>query len=205
MVARRKPPSEETRQALLAAGLAEFAEKGLDAPSLDAICARAGFTRGAFYVHFHGREDFLVAVMEHVIGAFLDAIIATGDEAHDLERTVDRFADAVVAAQGGTSAASSGALPPFTLGLAFHRFLEGCARSDDLRERFVHLVDQGARRVAAAMGEGQRAGTVRRDVDPEPAGRLLALLALGIVVGLETGVGVDVAAMRAAVQRLLAV
>ena len=33
---------------------------------------------------------------------------------------------------------------------------------------------------------------------------LMALLALGIVVGLETGLGVDVAGMRAAVQRLLA-
>jgi AcrR family transcriptional regulator len=203
MVPRRKAASEDTRQALLAAGLAEFAEKGLDAPSLDAICARAGFTRGAFYVHFRGREDFLVAVMEHVIGAFLDAIIATGDEAHDLERTIDRFADAVAAAQGARAPAP-GALPPFAMGLAFHRVLEGCARSKDLRERFVDLVEQGARRVAVAMREGQRAGTVRDDVDPEPAGRLLALLALGIVVGLETGVDVDVAGMRAAVQRLLA-
>lgn len=203
MVPRRKPASDETRQALLAAGLAEFADKGLDAPSLDAICARAGFTRGAFYVHFRGREDFLVAVMEHVIRAFLDAIIATGDEAHDLEHTIDRFADAVAAAQGARPPAH-GVLPPFAMGLAFHRFLEGCARSKDLRERFVDLVEQGAHRVAVAMGEGQRAGTVRHDVDPEPAGRLLALLALGIVVGLETGVGVDVAAMRAAVQRLLA-
>jgi AcrR family transcriptional regulator len=203
MVPRRKPTAGETRQALLAAGLAEFAEKGLDAPSLDAICARAGFTRGAFYVHFRGREDFLVAVMEHVIRAFLDAIIATGDEAHDLEHTIDRFADAVAAAQGARPPAR-GALPPFAMGLAFHRFLEGCARSKDLRERFVALVEQGAHRVAVAMGEGQRAGTVRHDVDPEPAGRLLALLALGIVVALDTGVGVDVAGMRAAVQRLLA-
>src|SRR5262245_37416602 len=43
---------QETREALLRAGMEMFAEQGLDAPSLDALCARAGFTRGAFYVHF---------------------------------------------------------------------------------------------------------------------------------------------------------
>ena len=50
---------QETREALLQAAMAEFAEKGLDLPSLDAICARAGFTRGAFYVHFRDREELV--------------------------------------------------------------------------------------------------------------------------------------------------
>ena len=67
----RKLAMAETREALIQAGLAEFAERGFDAPSLDKICARAGFTRGAFYVHFENREDFLVAVMESRLGAFL--------------------------------------------------------------------------------------------------------------------------------------
>ena len=63
----------ETREALIQAGMAELAGQGLKQPSLDAICARAGFTRGAFYVHFEDREDFIAAVMERVLGGFLDA------------------------------------------------------------------------------------------------------------------------------------
>src|SRR5215813_11962618 len=99
-VPRSSAAKQETRDALIAAGLAAFAEHGLDVPSLDAICARAGFTRGAFYVHFKDRDDFVVAVMEHVLGGFLDAVIATGDDAHDLEHTVERFAEAIAMAAG---------------------------------------------------------------------------------------------------------
>src|SRR5688500_7521180 len=75
----REQAKAETREALTMAALAEFAEHGLDTPSLDAICARAGYTRGAFYVHFKDRDDLIAAVMEHVTSAFIDAMIATGD------------------------------------------------------------------------------------------------------------------------------
>jgi len=209
-----RPPSglrdaakDETRRALIAAGLVEFAEHGLDLPSLDAICSRAGYTRGAFYVHFRDRDDFLVAVMEHVIGTFLDAIIATGDEAHDLERTIERFAEAAGAAVAARrdEAASPGesGMLPFALGFAFHRLLEGVWRSADLRARFVHLVREGMARVAAATRHGQQAGTIRRDVDAEDLAFSLAALALGVITAIETGVRFDAPRVRTAVQKLL--
>ena len=203
----REAAKDETRRALIAAGLAEFADHGVDLPSLDAICSRAGYTRGAFYVHFRDRDDFVVAVMEHVIGTFLDAVIATGDEAHDLERTIERFADAAAAALAARrdEAASPGqsGILPFALGFAFHRLLEGVWRSADLRARFVHLVREGMARVAAATRHGQRAGTIRRDVDAEDVAFALAGLALGVITAIETGVPFDVARVRGAVQRLL--
>ena len=73
----------ETREALIQAGKVELAQQGLQAPSLDAICARAGFTRGAFYVHFEDREDFIAAVMERVLGDFLDTLLAPASGARD--------------------------------------------------------------------------------------------------------------------------
>src|SRR5690349_6561678 len=91
----RDVTKRETREALVDAALAEFAAHGLDAPSLDAICARAGYTRGAFYVHFRDREQLMAAVVERVIGGFLAATIARGEEARELEQTIERFADAV--------------------------------------------------------------------------------------------------------------
>src|SRR6185436_7358643 len=119
---RRSEAKQETREALIAAALAEFAEHGLDAPSLDAICARAGYTRGAFYVHFRDRADLLVAVVEHAMTVFMDAVIATGGEGHDLERTIDRFAGAVAGAIGGGAASTQLPLPA---GVSFARVLEG--------------------------------------------------------------------------------
>src|SRR6266545_6764537 len=81
----REQAKQETREALILAALSEFSERGLSAPSLDAICARAGYTRGAFYVHFADRDELIAAVMEKVTGVLLDALIATGDAAMDLE------------------------------------------------------------------------------------------------------------------------
>ena len=203
----REAAKDETRRALIAAGLAEFAEHGLDLPSLDAICSRAGYTRGAFYVHFRDRDDFLVAAMEHVIGTFIDAVVATGDEAHDLERTIERFADAAGAAlearrDDAASPGKSGLLP-FSFGFSFHRLLEGVLRSADLRVRFVDLVREGAARVTAATRHGQAAATIRRDIDAKDLAFTLVALALGVITAIETGVPFDVASVRSAVQRLM--
>jgi len=203
----REAAKDETRRALIAAGLTEFAQHGLDLPSLDAICSRAGYTRGAFYVHFRDRDDFLVAVMEYVIGTFIDAVIATGDEAHDLERTIEHFAAAATAALAARSAGAAspgeGGILPFALGFAFHRLLEAVWRSAELRTRFVDLVREGTARVAAATRRGQSAGTIRRDVDAEDLAFVLAALALGVITAIETGVPFDVAGVRNAVQRLI--
>src|SRR5437762_4284682 len=88
----RKEAMVQTRNALIEAGMAAFAAEGLDA-SLDEICARAGYTRGAFYVHFADRDDFLVAVMDRVGTAYLDAVIVSGARGagDDLAVTIGRF------------------------------------------------------------------------------------------------------------------
>jgi len=45
---------ENTRARLLEAAAQVFAEAGLDGASVEAVCERAGFTRGAFYSNFAG-------------------------------------------------------------------------------------------------------------------------------------------------------
>ncbi|MCZ7684911.1 MAG: TetR family transcriptional regulator [Sandaracinaceae bacterium] len=66
--ARRAEEALKTREALVDAAAELFAEQGLTGPSLDAICAKAGFTRGAFYVHFATRDDLIAAVVEKIHG-----------------------------------------------------------------------------------------------------------------------------------------
>ena len=186
-----EPPSSrtggkrETREALIQAGIVELAEKGLEGPSLDAICARAGFTRGAFYVHFEDREDFIAAVMERVLGGFLDAILSTGSHEDDLAQTVTRFTDDV-------------ARP-----IQFHRLIEACTRSPRVRERWIALVREAIERVAKAALEGQTAGSVRSDVEAEQIGILLISLGLGAVAAIESGAPFDPLRARDAVLALL--
>ncbi len=43
-----------------------FARKGFEGASLDEIAETAGYTRGAIYKHFRGKEDLLFAVYDQV-------------------------------------------------------------------------------------------------------------------------------------------
>jgi TetR/AcrR family transcriptional repressor of nem operon len=210
----RADAKQETREALIAAALAEIAEHGLDAPSLDAICARAGYTRGAFYVHFKDRADLLAAVVDQAMTVFMDAVIATGGEGHDLERTIDRFAAAVVdAVAGGRPAEASrkgkrrGPPPrsalPLPAGVPFARVLEGVTRDPRLRAGFTSLLVGAASRLAAIAGDEQRAGALRAHVDAVQIGTLLVLVALGATVALDVEFPVAPAALRDTVVRLL--
>lgn len=53
-----------TRSALLDAAEAIFAERGAPSATIDEICTRAGFTRGAFYSNFRTVEDVFFALYE---------------------------------------------------------------------------------------------------------------------------------------------
>ena len=53
-----------TRDALISAATDVFAERGFEGASLDEIAATAGFTRGAIYANFTGKEDLYYAVNE---------------------------------------------------------------------------------------------------------------------------------------------
>jgi AcrR family transcriptional regulator len=168
-----------TREALIQAGMAELAEKGLEEPSLDAICGRAGYTRGAFYVHFEDREDFVAAVMERALSGFLDGILA--------------------AASGERAPAH-----PAGRAIQLHRVIEACARSPRIRERWVTLVREATQRVSQALGEAQAEEQIRREVEAEALAALLISLALGALAASESGVPFDPARTREAALALLA-
>ncbi len=196
----REAGKEETREALLLAGLAEFSERGLDAPSLDAICARAGYTRGAFYVHFRDREAFVVAAMERVLGPFVDAVVARGEEAHDLARTIERF---VAALSGMAQLAGPDLSLPLKI-LPLHRLLDACERSPRLGERFTRIVKEARARVEKSTRRGQGEGEVRRDVEAGQLGSVLVSLALGAIVAMELGIAIDLEAAGKTVLALVA-
>jgi len=69
----------ETRARLLDAALAVLGEQGLARSSVESICERAGFTRGAFYSNF--------ATMDEVVAA-----LYTAQASHLVERVEERLA-----------------------------------------------------------------------------------------------------------------
>lgn len=165
----RAESKRATREALLRAGLAELVEHGLDTPSLDAICARAGFTRGAFYVHFKDRDDFLVAVTDWVLSNVVDALVGVEGET-DLGDVIQRFAGYATRQDWP----GVGSFP-----IAAHRVFEAIARSEQLRRRLDGVVAEAIERLGKVVERAQSNDKVRRGID----GRSLAALILAVGVG----------------------
>lgn len=65
---------EATRKKLLDAAAQVFAEVGLDAASVEAICERAGFTRGAFYSNFETKDELFLELAGNVARERVDAV-----------------------------------------------------------------------------------------------------------------------------------
>lgn len=171
----------ETREALIAAGLEEFGKNGLDAPSLDGICARAGFTRGAFYIHFRDRDDFITAVMDRALRSFFDVIFSPRG-AENLLETVRRFQKALE---------SGGSALPFNAAVPLYRIVEACRRSLLIRERFAWHIADAQSRLAGAARAGQRDGSLRTDVNADQLAAMLISAAFGEMSVAEAGVPID--------------
>jgi AcrR family transcriptional regulator len=90
----------ETRSRLLDAALAVFAERGFGRASIEDVCERAGFTRGAFYSNFDSLEELFFALYEQraddVAGRVASAL---ADLPADLprERVIAALADRMAA------------------------------------------------------------------------------------------------------------
>ncbi|MEU7517326.1 helix-turn-helix domain-containing protein [Streptomyces sp. NPDC042898] len=89
-VTRRRP---RTRAALLKAALEAFAEHGFHATTIEQICERAGYTRGAYYSNFASKEELFLALFdEHsdrTVRRLADAIDALTAEEYTLARLAE--------------------------------------------------------------------------------------------------------------------
>ena len=74
-----------TREELLAAATRVFATKGFHGASVDDVAAEAGYTTGAVYSNFGGKEDLFLAAFEHEVARHArevtEAVAAAGDDA----------------------------------------------------------------------------------------------------------------------------
>ncbi|MFJ2550974.1 TetR/AcrR family transcriptional regulator [Microbacterium sp. NPDC087591] len=65
---------ENTRARLLDAAAQVFAEVGLDGASVEEVCDRAGFTRGAFYSNFESKDELFLTLAASVADVRVSAV-----------------------------------------------------------------------------------------------------------------------------------
>jgi TetR/AcrR family transcriptional regulator, transcriptional repressor for nem operon len=170
----RELAKQETREALVRAGMAVFTEEGVDLPSLDAICARAGFTRGAFYVHFKDREDFFAAVADHALKDFIHGFVPGGNASPQggLKGVIDRF----------FSVLAEGKKLSYPHKLLMQIAARGVQRGSEGHDPYRLLIRGAIERMTQVVREGQTHGVIKRDLEPEQLGLLLVASAVGFVV-----------------------
>ena len=191
---RRAEAKQKTRRALVRAAREAFTEQGLWSPSLDAICEQAGFTRGAFYVHFASREDLVAAVMEESLREVIDGVIAAGGTGGDLEATIDRYVAVAELMRRG---------PLREGGVRFHQLLEAGHRTPRIGRLLSGLLQDAGRRLEIAVRAARDAGRATDRVEPRELASLLLLLALGVMVADEVDLPVDLGSARDALLRLI--
>lgn len=91
----------ETRRRLLDAAIEVFAEVGFGRASVEDVCRRAGYTRGAFYSNFVSLDELFLAMWQQRTDAFLAAATAAVDATAEhpvtsLQEGIERLLDVTV-------------------------------------------------------------------------------------------------------------
>jgi TetR/AcrR family transcriptional regulator, transcriptional repressor for nem operon len=184
-MSRTKPP-QQRRADLLAAGQAMFLARGIAATSLDDITARAGVSKGLFYLYFGSKEDLVFALQEQFAREYAGRILAAADRQADWGGKLDACVQA---------------------GFEYYRELH------DLHEVLFHRAGPGASRghepaygmvtkvIAELFAAGVAAGAF--DVaDPEAAAVLCQASMHAFDNGVRDSAGPDDARLMIAAQQL---
>jgi AcrR family transcriptional regulator len=161
---------DPTRDRLIEAAAAVFAEKGYDGAGVQEIARRAGFTTGAIYGRFRGKAELLLAAIEAHTHNELEQLFAD----HRFEGRVTDVLNIV---------GSHLLTDPFDAGQALLLEAFVAARRDpEVAELMRELVRQRAETFAALVDEAKRSGLVVEELDTESIVRFCHAVGFGFLL-----------------------
>src|SRR5512143_520144 len=141
---------EARREQIAEAALEVIASHGTPSLSVGPVARRIGIVPSAIYRHFHGKEEILSAAIERMGERLLEnAARAAGGKGGTIPRLRKLLQDHVRAIREGYAGPR----------IVFAEGIDGGGVS--------HLIRRYLDRVAEILRQGQRAGDLRRDLDPE--------------------------------------
>ena len=188
---------EATRQRVIDAARQVFAERGVIGGTVEDICERAGFTRGAFYSNFADKEDVLEALVEREHARLLehlDASLALVDQelagAPDLGTAVASIVDRIL-----RSVPVDRQLSLVQTELEIH-----AVRRPDLARPFLEASDRFRARIAVFLEAAMARNGRQLIVDPlDMVDASVAVVERSVRRALLAGSGADPDAMARAV------
>jgi AcrR family transcriptional regulator len=164
------PAGDPTRDRLLAAAAAVFAEKGYDGAGVQEIARRAGFTTGAIYGRFRGKAELLLAAMEANSHDEFEALFAE-------HRFEGRATDIL------TTVGSHLVHEEFDDGqaLLLEAFVAG-RRDPEVAGMLRRLIDERTASLTALVAEAKSTGAIDRELDTYSIVRFCHAVALGFLL-----------------------
>lgn len=161
---------DPTRDRLIEAAAAVFAEKGYDGAGVQEIARRAGFTTGAIYGRFRGKAELLLAAIEAHTTNELEQLFAD-------HRFDGRVTDIL------TTVGSHLLTDPFDAGQALLLEAFVAARRDpEVAALMRELLDQRARTFAALVEDAKASGLVVDELDTEAIVRFCHAVGFGFLL-----------------------
>ncbi len=152
--------ARQTRNRLLQAAYEQFSETGYRGTKVGDICARAGVSLGTFYQYFQGRADVMSSLIATAVGLTMDRPRWRVEQGRDGVRSLLRHY-----------------IEGYEASAAFQGVWEEATHVDDVpasvrRDLGRYMTETVERELRRA----QRAGTVRKDVDPANLARALTAM-----------------------------
>jgi AcrR family transcriptional regulator len=139
----------QTRDRLLVAAASVFAERGIIGASVEEICEAAGFTRGAFYSNFAGKDELVLVLLQQTIRAQFAAAERAIASAKAAAGTLDA-ADLVSLA---LAAFAEGGRPGREVILTERELLLYAARQPAVREPYLDFVAECDRQLGVLIAD----------------------------------------------------
>ncbi len=150
-----------------------FAERGYDGASMDDVARAAGITKASIYHHVSGKE----ALLERGLGRALDALFAILEEPASLDgRAIDRLRHIV----GRVAETTLRLLPELTVLFRIHGASKSERNAVERRRAFDRVVTE-------IIGQAQRDGEARADLDPRLGARLIFGMSNSVVEWYRSG------------------
>jgi len=163
---------QETRAKLLEAATCVLARSGFERATLDEIAREAGFSKGAFYVHFESKDDLFWAMLEERISHQQEAFRQAVDYSKSMDYNVRMILSAVFGLLGDDA----------LWGSLFMEFHAHAGRNEQVRRRLGSMYEGWRQLIVDILSVSRETGRMRSDADLELMATVLVAAVEGSII-----------------------
>jgi AcrR family transcriptional regulator len=172
-VAKRRTQAErrgESERALVEAAISVVAKEGVSAATFEAICGRAGYSRGLVTQRFGSKDGLIEMVLNHLHERHEQLLTAAGIDALPGFEAVLKYVDLYLRDLSADGQARA----------YFMLLSSAVADMTGLRAAFAAEHARIEHRLEALVLKGQKEGDIRREIDADAAALMIGSLLLGL-------------------------